>query len=81
MEVSFRIEVCAELESSDHGAMSCGQIPRAIRIVPRLSDHLQSRFIDTVRAIDWLICLLRRFVGGMLLRHFVVYEGVGIVPL
>ena len=78
--VLFRTEAHAELEWFDHGAMNCEQILRVIRIAPRSSDHPQSRFVDTARAINWLIHLRHQSSDGMRSTRSVVCGEDDIVP-
>ena len=79
--VLFQIKVCAELGLFDHEAMNCEQTLPVIRIAPRLSDCLWSRFVDIARATNWLVRLHCLSSDGMQLRCSVICEEGGTVPL
>ena len=75
MGVLFQTGVCVGLGLSGRAARSCGQTPLAIRIVPKSSDHPQSRFADIAQATDWLVHLRHPFLGETWSTHFAICEG------
>ena len=78
--VLLRIEVRAELNQFGRVARSYARILLAIRTAPRSPDRPQSRCVDIALATDWLVHLLRLFLGGTRLTRSVVFREVGTTP-